>query len=166
MAIAGDDAGGAPGSAVHAYLPLLAAVIAVVAVGAAGHFARSMARARRGIVEPGPAGLAPLWAQATTSILAIHILQELIEGHLAGAGAGPFAGFGLVVAAPVAAGAGLIVAFLLRSAHVVLVRMARQGVARPIDWRAPARFFCASSALPRRAPLACHLAGRAPPLTV
>jgi hypothetical protein len=166
VAITGADAGGAAGSPVHDSLPLLAAAAIVVACLAAGHFAAALARARRGAVEPEPepAALGRLWAQSTAALIAAHLLHELIERAAAGGAGGPFAGPGLVIAMLVAAAIGLLVALVLRGAHRVLAFAARTRRGFTLRTR-PARPRCGASIFaPRRLPLACHLAGRAPPL--
>jgi hypothetical protein len=112
--------------------------------------------------------VAPTWRAASLALVAIYVVQESLEGALAGghpAGiAAVFAGGGWT-ALPLALLIGGLIALLTRGAR------AAEGALHP--WLAvvlvarPARSLVAtatSSACPRRTPLARLLAGRGPPL--
>jgi hypothetical protein len=148
----------------HAYLALVAPAVAALLAAAGGAFVLALARGGAAGPRP-PASFARLWLAASAALAATYTTQELLEGVLAAghpAGLAAVAAHGGWIGLLLALGLGAIVALLLRCAHAILVR----------DRGAPPR----RRALPPRAPrppmaavpaldaLACHLAGRGPPL--
>ena len=158
----------------HGYLPVAALLSAVLLGVACAQLAAVVERARRtGSAGQRPdaprAGFLATWLVATLALAVVFFAQELLEGALAG---GRDAGLGAVVAdggwmAPlISAAVGAVLALALagaRSAVASAVRGARRTAARR---RAPGRARLASAHWRVRAPLARHLAGRAPPCAV
>jgi hypothetical protein len=166
--IAGHAVGEAS-AAVHGYLPFAALVASGVVVAAAVGLSRALARARR-TGDPGEhaSSLRRTWLLATGTLLALHLGQEAVEAVLAGRGYGPgamVADGGLLVA-PLAAFFGALVVLGLRGARRAIAAAARSVPARVPAGRAPQSSPPAERRPgPLAAPLALHLAGRAPPLS-
>ena len=159
----------------HGYVPV-AGLLSTVLLGlACGQLAAVVERARR-TGSPGrrsgartQAGFLAGWLLATFALALIFVAQELLEGALAG---GREAGLGAVVAGggwmalPISAAVGALLALALvgaRRAVEAAVRGARRAAPRRRSLR---RARLASGHRPAGAPLARHLAGRAPPCVV
>ena len=110
--------------------------------------------------------VATAWAAASSILAAAYVVQESLEvllhfGHPGGLasvlGEGGWTAFLLAVAV------GALIALLLRGASAAIVLAARRRRARPRRW--PARREGRPRSVPAsaHAPLARHLAGRAPP---
>jgi hypothetical protein len=154
----------------HGYLPLVATLIAVGLGVSAVRFASAALQARRGAAAAPPrASFGALWMRSTLALVAVYILQEGIEGAFSlGHPAGIVAvlGHGGWTAIFFAGALGAVVAGLLRGGDLLLARLARRAETRPRP--RPARTMPRPVARLRAragAPLARHLAGRAPPLT-
>lgn len=174
MAVLGEDAGGAPGSMVHRWLPLLATLAVVLTALALAQFTAAARRARREAPHrdaPGSdrapdlrCGLALRSAWMAAVVLAAHVAQQLAEGVAAGQPLGGLGWAGLLVAAAGAAVAGGLVAALLGGADRALTALGERGDCAPPRRPTGARWvrhaFHGRLAAP---PLARHLAGRAPP---
>jgi hypothetical protein len=153
----------------HAYLAILGPALVGALMLAAVELAVRMARAgRRPSKEPGLAAWPRLWALASACLLFIYVVQEWLEGQIQpGHPAGPagIIGHGGWLAIALAAGAGLVVAFLLRGAGAAIERAARANRPRRRHSRAfrrpPSPITVRNLALDV---LACFLAGRGPPL--
>jgi hypothetical protein len=148
----------------HAYLGSLVPWIVLVSATALGLFVARIVRASRyGLHDPRRA-FRVVWLGASASLLAIYVLQELLEelfaaGHPGGIG-GVF-GHGGWWAVPASIAIGLAIACLLR-ASTSLIRL--------VAGRAGSRSRASSSGprprvafAPRSRPLATAAAGRAPP---
>lgn len=157
----------------HGYLAFLTpALVGLVLAGAAGIALRVLG-GRRPTAEPPPRGRV-LWPVLSALLLAGFVGQELVEALLDARGGHHHAlrelliGHGLWLSGPVAALIGAVLALVLRGAAAVEAWCLSITPARPA---APlsrlARAVCPPAVV--RAPrdvLACHLAGRAPPLAV
>lgn len=174
MAVEGGDAGGSAGSVMHDYLPGLAALAAVLAAIALTHFVAAVTQALTATSGGGvhglrsassrPRGFPRRAGSMAATVFAAHLVQQLAEGQAAGHPLTGLATGGLLVAAAGAVLAGAIVAALLGGADRAL-EILRSCVAPERRRRSP-RFHGAPSSFPdlrRSAPLARHLAGRAPP---
>ena len=151
----------------HAYMTLLAPLLALALVLVLAEFAARLARA-----APGPAGraprLAPLWAFSVVALLVAYSAQETLEGLLTSGHPGSVAGLvghGGWTALPFAAAVALVIALLTRGARCALELAAEP---RPAI-RAPRTSFrispsAAPQTPPRRAPALGGTAARAPPL--
>jgi hypothetical protein len=120
----------------HAYMTLLAPVLAVALVALAADFGARVVRARMGDGPPPSLRLGHEWALATGCLLVAYAAQELVEGALVAghpAGAAAVVGHGGWVAVPLAAAIGLALALLARGAQGALALAAEPalGVARP-----------------------------------
>ena len=146
----------------HHAVPMFLATALVLGMVAAGRFAGAL-KATGGA---GPAAPVPvpatraLWLACAGELVAIHLLQETIEGGL-GQSLAP----ATLVAVACALVVGFVLAVLLRGAERLIVRRSRGRRARPRPTasslpRAPRRIVVRST------PLARHLAGRAPPVAV
>lgn len=151
----------------HGYLPAAAAVVAGILALAGLEFALSLFAALRGRdADGGPTSLKHLWGRAALLLLAIHGTQETVETVVSGRPlASLLAGWWLAVA--LAAALGLASALLLRGgaaavARVVAARERRHRRPRPAVAHLRRSVYLAARR--RDAPLARHLAGRAPPL--
>jgi hypothetical protein len=166
----GGDSGRALSEQGHGYLPLVVAA-AVVLVGlAAGQLMRAVGRARRtGAAEGDAPGFAAAWLLSAVALIVIFALQESLEGSFSAghpAGIAALTGHGGLVALPISAAIGALVALGVRGASAAVAAAARSSrravtpraarVPRPAD----------RLAAPAASPLARHLAGRAPPLLV
>jgi hypothetical protein len=103
----------------HAYMTLVAPLVAVLLVIAIADLAARLAAARPGGRSAPVPTLRRLWALATGCLLATYCLQESIEGAVAPghpSGLLGVVGHGGAVAAPLAAAIGLVVALALRGA--------------------------------------------------
>ena len=149
----------------HGYLPLLGLGAALMLGVAAAMLLRALAFARRtGADGARPQSFARSWLLATCALLALHFGQELVELTLDGAGPAALGANGALLALPLAALAGLLVAFGLRAARQALVAAAARA-RRRWDGPAPAPRVLSLPALrPGAAALALHLSQRAPPL--
>jgi hypothetical protein len=151
----------------HAYMTLLAPLVAVVLMLVVADFCARMlgARAAR---HPGRAPrLGQVWAAFTLCLLAAYVAQETLEGALAAghpAGAAALLGHGGWVALPLAAAIGLAVAVLVLGVQQAL----ELGRERPVPVIAPPPVLSVGSAHVGHRPggrgIARHLGGRAPPL--
>jgi prepilin signal peptidase PulO-like enzyme (type II secretory pathway) len=148
----------------HAYLPFAATIAALLFAVAAGQLALRLARARDdGAGESVPPSFWLAWLAASAGLVAIFVVQELLESLLGGgAMENPLAGGGLW-AVPLAMALAALVALGLRWAGEAVRAAVRQvrrrrllpgPLSRPV-WRPSG---------PRASVLARHLAGRAPPL--
>jgi hypothetical protein len=153
----------------HGYLPVAGALVALMLGLAGAQLARALVLATRGFgADRGPMPLRAAWPLASAALLAVYCGQELTEGVLASGHPGGLAALvahGGLVAVPLAAAFGLLVALALRGARAAIARAARRPrAARP---RVPARLaiarLVAAPGLALDSPLARHLAGRAPP---
>jgi len=151
----------------HEYLSVAAPLVAAVLAAACGRFATVLLLARRsGRTESRPPRLGVAWAAASSILVAAYVGQEALEvllhpghpGGLAGVfGAGGWTGplFALAV--------GAVVALVLHGANRAIARVGRRRRARPRS-RPPRRGGRVRRAFAfASAPLARHLAGRAPP---
>ena len=162
----GDEAGNVLAAQGHSYLPWLAPLVATFVAVACGGFLATLAAPRR--EAPDRMRTGRVWMAASGALTGIYLLQETLEGMLAGGHPAGVAGtladggwtavlFALVV--------GALIALTLRGAGVVSEAAARW--LRPPVWvSAPATTTfprLVEPRAPRRALLARHLAGRAPP---
>lgn len=118
----GGDSHAALGDQGHAYMTVLAPVIAVALMLVAADFGARLIRARGERDGAAPA-LGRLWLLATLSLLGAYTLQESLEGALAPghpAGVAALLGHGGWAALPLAAALGLVIALLVRGAHRTL----------------------------------------------
>jgi hypothetical protein len=147
----------AHGDAGHGYLaaaPVVLGLLLAVALGAA---LRAALAAERSARSPGVR-----WAACGAALLALHTGQEAAEWLLAGGGPGSAAA---LISVPLCLLAGALVAVMLRRADDLL-DVAGRAVGRAV--RVPpfppaAKRAARPCAAPRRAVLAYHAAGRAPP---
>ena len=150
----------------HAYLTVVAPLIAVVLLLAAADVVTRLTGARPGGLGEQPS-LRRLWAVAAAFLFSAYCLQESLEGLLSSGHPGGVAGVlghGGWEAGPLAVVIGLVVAFALRVADnaIALAAEAPIRIARPRP--APSiRAFLASQPLERRR-VARRLRARAPPL--
>lgn len=154
----GDGAGAALASEGHAYLEALAPAVPVLLGAAALEFLLALV-ARRATPER-----RYRWAAVTTTLLAVYVCQESLEGLVAAghpAGLAAVLGNGGWVAVPLAGVIGLGIALLLRGADRALAAAARSRYRTVVRIRS-------SRPTTRRdsralAPLTCNTAGRGPP---
>lgn len=154
----GDGAGEALAREGHAYLSAIAPVIAIVVGVATLEFLLALA------VRRDADNRRYRWVAVGGALLTIYIGQEMLEGVLAaGHASGVEAAFanGGWVAIPLAACLGLLITLLLRGADRALTARARCPRSEPA--RPLAGPFARAVDLALLSPLACHLAGRAPP---
>ncbi|MEA2423614.1 MAG: hypothetical protein QOH13_24 [Thermoleophilaceae bacterium] len=140
----------------HDAVPFFVATAVVLTLMACARFAHALRRA------PGRAGgalpsLRTVWLSSAGGLVAIHLLQETLEGGVEQALAPA-----TLVAVALAVVVGLAIALALRTAERLIVARAAGRPSLPraaaaIRPRAPRRLGI------RCAPLARHLAGRAPP---
>jgi hypothetical protein len=152
----------------HAYLPLAAAAVVAVLAVAATQLVGAVARAlRTGDGEPQPPDLFLLWLLSSTALLGVHVAQEAAESLLTAGRpdlVAALAGPGGPVSMLLACGFGLLMALALRGAGAAIAAAARRSARRrPAPALAPSRPHTAEWVAPACV-LACHLAGRAPPL--
>lgn len=157
-------------SAGHGYLPLAGFVVAVALAAALAQLAAIAERAlRTGRHEPGGPGFAVTWLAVTVSIAGVFLAQESVEAALTGRAAQGLAGVlgsGAWVALPLAVAIGALVALALAGARAAVAAAARRAERAPLPRRAVdlIGFRLQPGHPPAFAPLAGHLAGRAPPL--
>ena len=166
----GGDSGRALSEQGHAYLPLITAA-AVVLVGlATGQLIRAVGRARRtGAVEGEAPAFVAAWLLSALALTVIFALQESLEGLLSAghpAGVAALTGHGGLVALPISAAIGALVALGLRGASAAVAAAARSSRRMDPPRAAPVPRPADRLAAPLGSPLARHLAGRAPPLLV
>ncbi len=159
----------------HGYLRFATPLIAGLVVLGASAFA---ARVMRAYITGDAGGTRALpstrrlWLGASVLLVSVYATQEwleglLAEGHPGGLGA-PF-GHGGLVAIPLAFAIGLVVALALRGAASAIAVAAARGRARLRPAAAgslPLRISRSLFVPPRLAPLARHIAPRAPPAFV
>jgi hypothetical protein len=148
---------------IHAYLPLLAALVACVVVLAAIELGSAVVRARRR-GEPATSARTGwgLWPAAAATLLAVHVGQELLEAALAGGPVSPLSSGGWVCL-PLALAFGALVTLGLRGAQLAVRAAAVSARARPARRDPGSHRLPAPTPARRVSPLAGHLAGRAPP---
>ena len=157
-------------SAGHAYLPLAGFVVAVALAAALAQLAAVAGSAlRTGRHEPGGRGFAAMWVAVTISIAGVFFAQEMVEAALTGRATAGFAGVlgaGGWVALPLALAVGALVALALMGARAAVAAAARRAERAPLPRRTlePIAFCLLQGHPPAFAPMAGHLAGRAPPL--
>jgi hypothetical protein len=162
LAAHGDAAEAALSREGHGYLDFAGPLVALLGALALAQLAVAWQRRLAPRSRP---SFGRLWTLAAGGLLAIFVVQESLEGVLsAGHASGLEAvlGSGGWVALPLAAGLGLVVAFVLRSADALLAARA----CNPVGWAPPSDALCPHPTLnaPPAGVLALHLAGRAPPL--
>jgi hypothetical protein len=166
----GHHSGEALHSQGHSYLPLAtAAAMALLAV-AGVQLVALLARARRsGAAEPAAPRFGGAWLVATAGLLVAYTSQELLEGVLSAGhpeGLGALAAHGGWTALPLALALGALVAGALRGASAAVAAAARRGRRTALPRPSPLSLRpLAGGWRPISAPLARHLAGRAPPAT-
>jgi hypothetical protein len=165
----GSEAESALAAQGHGYLDSLAPWLVLLLGLAFGAFLVRVARALAGRMELRPRrSFAALWLLATTSLVAIYAVQELLEGvfaagHPSGiAGLYGNGGWWSLALAVVFGGA---VAALLRLASAVVAAAVRTDRARRRWPAAVPALRLRSAVLAPRGALASAAAGRAPPLT-
>ncbi|MGH2847000.1 MAG: hypothetical protein ACRDL0_13445, partial [Thermoleophilaceae bacterium] len=112
----GGDTGAALAREGHGYLGLVGPLVALLCAVALGQFAVAL---QRGARADRRRSLTALWPLAAAGLLAVYLVQESLEGVLAGGLAGLF-GAGGWTAAPIAIVVGLTIALLLRGATALL----------------------------------------------
>jgi hypothetical protein len=153
----------------HSYLPLVAALVALLFVASLVHFVSSLVLARSGETRPRRSlRFGSAFFLATSALLAIFFVQESLEGALVGghsSGVHGLFGHGGWIVFALAPAIGALVAVLLRGAQSAIAAAARSAprARRPRSMRGGWSFLPAPSA-PKLDVLACHLAGRAPPV--
>jgi hypothetical protein len=153
----------------HAYLNTLTPLVGLALAGVLGHVLYRLAWGREATDRRGPSRAAAAAAFAA-GLLAIYIGQELLEGAVATghpAGWHGVFGHGGWLAVPFSAGLGLALSLLVGCARAAVARarrVLRLPVFRPIA--TPSQPPALGDVTPAAAPLARHLAGRAPPFVV
>jgi hypothetical protein len=153
------QAGSALAAQGHAYMTSLAPWLVLLLALGAGSFLLRLARGRDDRPRRPPLAL---WAVSSSALLAIYVLQELLEGLYAAGHPGGFAGVfghGGWWAVPLALLLGAAIAALLHVGGLLLAAAPRRLVFGPPPRLATLR----AVVLPPRAPLAGAAAGRAPP---
>jgi hypothetical protein len=133
--------------------PVLLALLFALA---AGHTLRAVARGR------GAYGARWTWAGASAALLSLHLVQEGAERVLAGGGP---VDAGMLLVVPLCLAAGALVALGLRESGALLERVLATAP-RALRRAAAAVLVPRPPSSGRRAPVARHLAGRAPPALV
>jgi len=152
----------------HAYLELAGPVVCVLLLAAAADVVFALLK---GGVRTSPTCLSvpQLWLSVTAVLLLVFGLQELIEGALS-SGHGPgqvrLLGPAGLIALPLTAAAGLVVALLLREADAAIAgrRVSRTFALRWPD--EPPLVLGHTLRRPRLSLVAWHLAGRGPPAPI
>lgn len=163
----GEYADAASVAGAHEYLSVAGPLVAAVLAAACGRFVAVLLNARRtGRSEARRPRLATAWAAASSILAAAYVGQESLEALLHPGHPGGLAsvlGEGGWTALVLAVAVGALIALLLRGASAAIVLAARRRRARPRSWplRGEGRPRPALSSA--SAPLARHLAGRAPP---
>jgi hypothetical protein len=163
----GHESGPALGEQGHAYLAVVAPAVALLMGLAAAAFVVCLLDARGARVARAEAsGPLRLWLLSSVSLLLTYAVQEWVEGQLEPghpAGVAAVFGHGGWTAALLAIAVGGLVALLARGAAAAIERVARDRGRRVRRVLPPVpRFTHAHRVAPD--PLACHLAGRGPPL--
>ena len=163
----GESADAASAARGHEYLSVAGPVVAALLAAACGRFVAVLLNARRtGRAEARRPRPVTAWAAVSTILAAAYVGQESLEvllhpdhpGGLAGVfGEGGWTAFVLAVAV------GALIALLLRGASAALVLAARRRRARPRPWPVRREGRPRPALALASAPLARHLAGRAPP---
>jgi hypothetical protein len=164
----GDRAGQAIAEQGHSYLPAAGALVALALALAGVQLAGVLSGALRGSTDERRAPFPLVWALASAALLAIYAGQEITEGLLAAghpAGLDALAANGGLVAVPLAAGLGLLVALGLRGARAAIAAVSER---RPAAMPRPRRSVALAHPAPGPllapfSPIARNLAGRAPP---
>jgi len=154
----GEQAGAALASEGHAYLGVVALVVAVVLGAAMLDFGLALLRARGGAPSAGRR-----WLALSSALLVIYVCQESLEGVLVAhhaSGLAAVLGNGGWVSLPLALAIGGIVAVLLRGAELA-IGTRRRG-RRPAPRAGVVARLESAERLSANL-LARHLAGRAPP---
>ena len=167
MAGYGERAGAASMAHGHEYLSLAGPLVAAGLAAACGGFAAALLNAwRTGRSEGRGPRLSTAWATASSVLLAAYVGQESLEALLYAGHPGGLAGVlgeGGWTALLLSLAVGALLALLLRGASAAIARAARRKPARarsrPVRREGCPRFALAFPS----APLARHLAGRAPP---
>lgn len=166
----GADSHGQLGHQGHAYMTVLAPVVAVALMLVIADFG---ARLLGGGPKTDPArpapGLRRLWLLATLSLLSAYALQESLEGALAPGhpdGAGALLGHGGWAALPLAVALGLAIALLARGAQGALELVAEPAVRVRTARPALSLTLAASRARPRTRRPVRRATARAPPLPI
>jgi hypothetical protein len=150
-------------SYVSSFAPWLVALLAL----AVGSLLLRVAHAAAGRAERRPRrSFARLWLLTAASLVAIYVVQELLEGVFAvghPAGVGGVFGQGGWWAIPLALGAGAVVAALLQLGCVLVSAARRLASRRSTPGRSPRLARLHAVAIVRVSPLAGTAAGRAPP---
>src|SRR3954462_6988282 len=147
----------------HGYLPIAGAGAGALLVVAVAQLAGRLVRG--GGERPAPR-LSTTWLWASAALLAIFVAQEALEGLLSTGhpeGIAAVTANGGLVAIPLAAALGGMVALGLRGATRLVSAAARRRRPSPPRRRALVRRRCVRAAAPPAGVLALHLAGRAPP---
>jgi hypothetical protein len=151
----------------HGYLPVAVALAGALLVVAAAQLTGRVLRARlQGGGEERAPRLRVAWLWASVALLAIFVAQESLEGLLSSGhpeGLAAITANGGLVAIPLAAVLGGLVALGLRGAGRVLAAAARRARASLPRPRARLRRPRSEPARPLAGVLALNLAGRAPP---
>jgi hypothetical protein len=151
----------------HSYLNSFAPWLVLAVSLGAGLFLLRVAHAAAGRPDTRPRrSLAGLWALATASLVAVYVVQELLEGVFAAghpAGIAGVFGHGGWWALLLAAAAGGAVAGLLRAGCAIVAAAGRLGSRRRARLVAPRAARPRVVTLAVRPPLAVAAAGRAPP---
>ena len=164
----GPDAGRVLAAQGHSYLGSFAPWLVLALSFAAGLFLLRVARAVAGRPDtPTRRSLAGLWALATASLVAVYVVQELLEGVFAAghpAGLAGVFGHGGWWAFVLAAVAGVVIAALLRAGCAIVSAAGRLAARRPMRLAPPLAGRTVSVVLVPWPPLAGAAAGRAPPV--
>jgi hypothetical protein len=149
-------------------LPLAIALVALVFVASVIEFVGALfAARRRELPVHAPSRFLTAWPTAAVALLAMFVVQESLEGALLGGhtagvhGLFGHGGWSVLFFAPLL---GVLIAFLVKGTEKAIELVARTALRRPRPRRAravPARPPVIRA--PRLSPLACNLAGRAPP---
>ncbi len=153
----------------HGYLAVVAPLIALAVVVAAGQFLGHLARAvRTGEPHPEPRrSPVRLWLAAAAALLVVYGVQETTEGLLAGghsADLGILLGSRILWAPILALALGALIALALRGADAAIALAVRRPRREPKTTAGTSRLRPPAIDLARRGPIALKLAGRAPPL--
>jgi hypothetical protein len=164
----GADAGAALTTQGHGYLPAVSAGAFVLLALGVGRLLLAFRRALRSATAGSVPPFGLLWLAAICALLTVYCSQELLEGLLSTGHPDGFAALavnGGWSAIPLAIALGGVVALLLRGAAAAEALVAARGRRRvcPDGARSPRMRPPGDARLIPRAPLATHLAGRAPP---
>lgn len=160
----GDGSASAVAEQGHTYLPAAGAIVALLLALAIAQLARALAGDRREPRRPLPFLL--VWALASVALLAVYCGQELTEGALSAghpSGLAALAAHGGIVAVPLAAAFGLLVAVVLRGARAAIAAAARRRAAPRARTRVVMAAPGPAPALALASVIGRNLAGRAPP---